>query len=265
MSIFSIPSSVCRRAAVVFVITLLLSACAAKNMLFPGYTPPPKITDLINEQTALSRGLPSGAISLNLPEQQNNLLGQRSDDLISMQDYEYASNTISKDIENTLIAKRHKQPPQKFSPKYTYKSVQDYAAELAMQLIKNANSLQPSAAIGVSSFVKLDHSLQNTTVLGNQMSEYAISEIQEFGINVVDFKLMPAIDVRKNGDLAFSRDVMELAKSSILDHVVSGTMIERNDGVFVNARIIALGTNRVVSSASVLVPHYVVQTTTPHI
>lgn len=226
----------------------MLGACSASKMFMAGYTPPQTIADLLNEQYALAGELP--------PEINPDSRGSAP---ISIDADANISNEANHDNYYALEA-----PVQRFNPRFTYKSVQDYAAQLAMRLVKNGNGLNGSAKIGISSFVKLDTSLQNTTILGNQLAEYSISEIQQFGLNVIDFKLMPALEVSNNGDIAFSRNVIQLANKQIMNHVLSGTMIERQDGIFVNARIIALGSNRVVSSASILIPSFVAQSTQPN-
>ena len=226
----------------------MLGACSASKMFMAGYTPPQTIADLLNEQYALAGELP--------PEINPDSRGSAP---ISIDANTNISNEANQDNYYALEA-----PVQRFNPRFTYKSVQDYAAQLAMRLVKNGNGLNGSAKIGISSFVKLDTSLQNTTILGNQLAEYSISEIQQFGLNVIDFKLMPALEVSNNGDIAFSRNVIQLANKQIMNHVLSGTMIERQDGIFVNARIIALGSNRVVSSASILIPSFVAQSTQPN-
>jgi TolB-like protein len=147
---------------------------------------------------------------------------------------------------------------ESFRPRFTYKSVQDYAAQLSMDLVRHRHGLRPDAKVGISSFVKLDTSLQNTTILGNQLAEYLIAEMQQQGMPVVDHKLMPALQVTSRGDITFSRDVLRLSQQKVMDHVLSGTMIEKANGVFVNARIISVATNRVVASATVLIPDFVV-------
>jgi TolB-like protein len=217
-----------------------------------GYQPPQTIADLLNEQYALAGELIPNGIrgeADNMPIRSNKEISISS--YVGNSDVNRESS--SADIQPSLIHA----PAQRFMPRFTYKTVQDYAGQLAMDLVKNGNGLNSKARIGITSFVTLDYSLQNTTILGNQMAEYSISEIQQFGLNVIDFKLMPAIKVSNKGDLAFSRDVMELANDDIMDHVMSATMIQKSDGVFINARIIELRTNRVVSSASVLIPQFI--------
>ena len=229
-------------------IATILAGCAAGKLFMAGYQPPQTIADLLNEQYSLAGELP--------PESNRAKLSNAP---ITNASYKGALPAPPRNSQEYRDQMPQQPPVQRFTPRFTYKSVQDYAGQLAMKLVKNANGLTSEARIGVTSFVKLDYTLQNTTILGNQLAEYSISEIQQFGLNVIDFKLMPAIQVSTRGDLAFSRDVLELASQNVMDHVLSATMIEKVDGIFINARIIALGTNRVVSSASVLVPNFVAQ------
>lgn len=236
----------------------IITGCAAGKAFMAGYQPPQTIADLLNEQYGLANQLP--------PELE---LSSKSDAPIGLDNYPEAvhtqgSTTTHSDTHfDTQGIYRLAPPVQRFNPFFTHKSVEDYAAQLAMDLVKNGRGLNTSISIGVSSFVKLDRSLQNTTILGNQLAEYSISEMQQFGLTVIDYKLMPAIEVTRSGDLAFTRDVQKLAKQQIMDHVLSGTMIEKSTGTFVNARIISLQTNRVVSSASVLIPKFVSEQTVP--
>ena len=238
-------------------VALSIGGCAAGKLFMAGYQPPQTIADLLNEQYALAGEIPPNGITGTAAQAQ-----ARSNKPIGSDSYKgqvAGTPNSEQDTQRELSSAMMQAPVQRFRPQFTYKGVQDYAGQLAMDLLKNANGLTSDAKIGVTSFVKLDYTLQNTTVLGNQMAEYAISEIQQFGINVIDFKMMPAIAVSKKGDLAFSRDVMKLANTNVMNHVLSATMIEKTDGVFINARIIEMGSNRVVSSASVLVPSFVSQ------
>lgn len=230
-----------------------LGGCAAGRMFMAGYQPPQTIADLLNEQYGLAGELPPEIdpdSRGNTKISRETYAGERYDDSnMAQTESEYSANDYY----------QMQTPVQRFNPQFTYKSVKDYAGQLAMDLVKNRNGLNQNAMIGVTSFVKLDKSLQNTSVLGNQLAEYSISEIQQFGLHVIDFKLMPAIQVRRNGDLAFSRNILELANNNVMDHLMSGTMIEKPEGVFINARIISLKSNRVVSSASVLIPRFVTE------
>ncbi|MBT1450971.1 hypothetical protein KJ365_08765 [Glaciecola sp. XM2] len=232
----------------------ILMGCAAGKMLMAGYTPPQTIADLLNEQYAAAGELPP---ELAFNGRQNNII-----DTEDYRDDRPEHLDVSTGTSDTFAMSNFRRV-ESFRPGFTYKSVQDYAGQLAMELMRNRHGLSPDARIGVSSFVKLDRTLQNTTVLGNQLAEYFISEIQQQGIPVVDHKLMPALQVTSRGDIAFSRDVMQLSNRRIMDHVLAGTLIEKPNGVFVNARIIAINSNRVVSSATILIPNFVADANTP--
>lgn len=70
-----------------------------------------------------------------------------------------------------------------------------------MKLMDNATRLTHQDMVGVASFVRLNHSLNESTVLGNQLSEYLIAELQDFGLAIVDFKLAGGITVTPVGIL----------------------------------------------------------------
>ena len=245
----------------------ILTGCAAGKLFMAGYQPPQTIADLLREQNELSGklGMPNGKIT---PDVLDNTPGEvdfrgRSNNDITLSGYK---GDVSASVAiDTSIAPNMQSIRNSYQARFTHKSIHDYASQLAMNLIKNANGLSPHASIAVTSFVKLDYSLQNTTVLGNQLAEYSILELQQFGLNIVDHKLMPAIEVSSKGDLIFARDIRELASKQVMDHVLAATMIERSDGVFINARIMSLHTNRVVASGSVLIPSLIIEQLQPQL
>lgn len=145
-----------------------------------------------------------------------------------------------------------------FSPRQTHKFLSDYADQLAMKLMDNATHMNQDDLIGVTSFVRLNRSLKESTILGNQLAELMMTELQDYGLSIVDFKVMNTIQVTPSGDLALSREAVDLAQSASMDHILTGTIIERDRGVRMNARIVSLDKKRVVASASVFVPAFVV-------
>lgn len=153
-------------------------------------------------------------------------------------------------------------PANSYKPKYSHKTVDDYAEQITMQLMAQARNLNAGSRIGVASFVSFDRSLQNTNALGNQLAESFIKEIQAYGLPVVDFKIMSGIEVRNDGDIVFSRRSRELSRIDI-DYVLSGTMHKNEKGVRVNARIVSLDRKTVVATARGFIPHFVVNEVTP--
>lgn len=235
---------------------ILLNGCAVSKMLMAGYTPPQTIADLLREQegeglllNADAQGIGRSGISL---ENYKRAAGDLLDDSNAIETMDGAEYMLPGQASSTL-----------FRPSFSHKSLEDYAGQLSMQLLRNSAGMKKDELIGVASFVRLDRGLQQTNILGNQLAEYFISEIQQFGLAVVDFKMTKTVNVTSRGDFAFSRDSIELAQDMDMDHVLSGTMIDRPQGVHINARIIAVANNRVVASASVLIPHFIVQSLRP--
>ena len=155
-------------------------------------------------------------------------------------------------------------PASVYSPRVTHKLLSDYTEVMAMKLIENMKYVTPSAKVAVTSFVELDNNLQTTSVLGNQLAESFMQEMQAFGLSVIDFKSMGKVMVTANGDFTFSRDKSVLAHTPDLDYVLSGTMTYNNRGVIINARIIGVESKVVVSSAKGFIPHFIVESLYPN-
>jgi TolB-like protein len=235
---------------------VFLNACAVSKMLMAGDTPPQTIADLSRDQEAGDLGLNDDMLSRG---RSGILLENYKDDGTGQSgDGSAIDNMGEADYMQPWQA-----PSTLFRPSFSHKSLQDYAGQLSMQLLRNSAGMKKDDLIGVASFVRLDRSLQQTNILGNQLAEYFISEIQQFGLAVVDFKMTNALNVRQRGDFVFSRDSLELAQDMKMDHILSGTMIDKQKGVQINARIISVENNRVVASASVLIPHFIVQSLRP--
>ncbi|GEA13327.1 FlgO family outer membrane protein [Alteromonas sp. KUL49] len=145
-----------------------------------------------------------------------------------------------------------------FAPSQTHKRLNDYASQLAMDLMENATQLTQDDLVGITSFVRFDATLSTSTVLGNQLSEYLIAELQDFGVSIVDFKLANGITVSPYGDFAMSRSAKYLASELAMDHLVTGTIIEDERGLRVNARIVSLENKQVMSSANIYIPAFIV-------
>ncbi|MFC3120520.1 FlgO family outer membrane protein [Agaribacter flavus] len=237
-------------------LAFVLSGCAMGRMFMAGYTPPQTIADLLNEQYALAGELP--------PElQDTDGKGARQISLNSVRGSAQDQKQGQVEVDENLMLMSQYQQVKSFRPSFSYKGIEDYAAQLSMALVKNSVGINRHLRIGVSSFVELDETLQTTSILGNQLAEHFIGEIQSYGLSVIDHKLMPALQVNTRGDIAFSRDVTQLANNNIMDHVLSGTIIRKANGAFVNARIISLLDNRVIASAHILIPDFVVDSVHP--
>ncbi|GEM_PF-470118 len=141
-------------------------------------------------------------------------------------------------------------------PYANHQLLTNYISRMARELVDN---LQPYRLrnIAVTSFVNLDESLQKSNLAGNQISEEFITEIRQLGLPVVDFKTTGFIKVTSAGDFVFSRKAKELRDVQGIDHVLSGTMVWHQNGLVINARIIDLNSNQVLSASKGFIPYFV--------
>lgn len=135
-------------------------------------------------------------------------------------------------------------------------AINDVVKGLAFQMLESSSFVNPKTPIAVASFVNLKD-LESTNWLGNQLAENFVHELQRHGMIVVDYKTTGHIRVTKDGDYAFSRDWKELPERQIIDYVVTGTMLEQEDGLLVNARMIGMQSRVVVATAQSFIPSWV--------
>lgn len=154
-------------------------------------------------------------------------------------------------------------PPHSYRPAYTHKLLGDYAEQIAMKLVENMRYVTVNTPVAVASFVDLDSSLGRTNILGNQMAESFITELQEFGIPVMDYKTTGVIHVGQNGDYVFSRNTGELKQNLGIKYVLSGTMTYNDRGVILNVRMVDMLTKVVVASTKGFIPQFVVDSLYP--
>lgn len=147
--------------------------------------------------------------------------------------------------------------------RYSHKKLSHYVEQMAMQMVGDYPP-ELTTPIAVASFVHFDSTLSRTNVLGNQLAETFVHELQEFGLPVVDYKVTGAIRITPRGDFAFSRDVAELAEKQSIGYILSGTIIQKDDGVVVNARIVGLTSKRVVASAKAYIPGFILHKLYPN-
>lgn len=138
-----------------------------------------------------------------------------------------------------------------------HKSLDDYAAQLAMQLQPHLQRLPADATIAVASFVLQEPSLQQLTPYGYQLAESLIFQVQQLGINMVDHTVSNGLQLTAQGDLVFSRHGWRVSPRQQIDYVLSGTLQQNNRGLLIQARVINFQSKVVVASAQQLIPQFV--------
>ncbi|MGL1958496.1 MAG: FlgO family outer membrane protein [Colwellia sp.] len=135
-------------------------------------------------------------------------------------------------------------------------AINDVVKGLAYQMLESSSFVNAKTPIAVASFVNLKD-LESTNWLGNQIAENFVHELQRHGLVVIDFKTTGHIRVTKEGDYAFSRDWKELPERQIIDYVVAGTMMQQENGILINARMIGIQSKVVVATAQSFIPLWV--------
>ncbi len=135
-------------------------------------------------------------------------------------------------------------------------AINDVVKGLAYQMLTSSSFVNTKTPVAVASFVNLKD-LESTNWLGNQLAESFVHELQRHGLVVIDYKTTGHIRVTKQGDYVFSRDWQELPDRQIIDYVVSGTMVEQENGILVNARMIGIQSKVIVATAQSFIPTWV--------
>jgi len=136
-------------------------------------------------------------------------------------------------------------------------AINDVVKGLAFQMLESSAFVNAKTPVAVASFVDLKD-LETTNWLGNQIAESFVHELQRHGLIIVDFKTTGHIRVTQEGDYVFSRDWKELPERQIIDYVVTGTMMEQESGILINARMIGIQSKVVVATAQAFIPAWVI-------
>jgi len=144
------------------------------------------------------------------------------------------------------------------------KNINHYVRGVMHDLVENLSQVSNQTPIGVTSFVFVDSDLQTTSLLGNQIAESFVHEIHQFGIPVVDYKMMDTLKITDHGDFVYSRDYTKLSSSVEIEYILTGTLAKHVGGYLLNARIIDIDTKSIVSSAQGFVPEHVARAVLKH-
>jgi TolB-like protein len=133
------------------------------------------------------------------------------------------------------------------------KSLDDYVAQLAMQLYHNSTEPFANHIVAVAGFASLHP-------LGNALAERFLQQMSRYGLIMVDHKLTGGIMLTNAGDKVFSNRAGQVSANQQIEYVLSGTVQQSQRGAQVNVRIIHLKNKSILASASQLIPQFVLDT-----
>jgi len=127
--------------------------------------------------------------------------------------------------------------------------------QLGKALIANAREVVADEyVVAVSTFVSLDN-LYATSSLGRYLGEQLLSTLQQAGLDVIEVRKTPGMMVSPHhGEYALSRSMDEISLVQAAQAVVVGTYMVAGQEIFVNARLLRNEDNRILSSASLVLP-----------
>ena len=127
--------------------------------------------------------------------------------------------------------------------------------QMGKALIANAGEVVADEyVVAVSTFVSLDN-LYATSSLGRYLGEQLLSALQQAGLEVIEVRKTQGMMVSPyHGEYALSRNMDEIRSVQDAQAVVVGTYAVAGQEVFVNARLLRNDDNRVLSSASLVLP-----------
>lgn len=145
---------------------------------------------------------------------------------------------------------------QGYSPASHKVTLASYAEQMVVSLFQNGG-IPANGSIAVASFVDFDDSLRNTNVLGNQLAENLIIQLQKFGYNVSETKATKVLQIDDSGDYILSRDPRKVKTANNFCCILTGTMIYAPSGIEVNARLFNTRNNMIIASSHTTIPYFV--------
>ncbi|NVK54232.1 MAG: hypothetical protein HWE26_01345 [Alteromonadaceae bacterium] len=133
-------------------------------------------------------------------------------------------------------------------------NIQGYAKLMVDDMAINMRNLDPEAKIAVTTFVRIDSDLTQTSALSLELAEAFMSELHRFGLTTVDFKAADYIRVTDNGDFVMTRDYLELKENISASYALLGTYLVQHNGISVHARIVELSSQTVLATGETTIP-----------
>ncbi|MGI2259517.1 FlgO family outer membrane protein [Shewanella sp. GXUN23E] len=128
-------------------------------------------------------------------------------------------------------------------------AVNHLASRTVLELVLNNDALRPSQPVVVATPVMVGN-MQDVNALGQQLQQGMMAELHNRHFNVVDVNVAEAMRITDAGNLLLSRDWRLLPGDVLVEYGLVSTMSLDIHGLQLNARLIDLGNNRVVSAAS---------------
>lgn len=136
--------------------------------------------------------------------------------------------------------------------------IRSYAQALSEQLMDSGEYVRGGQRVMVTTPAWLESDLNRSSLLALQLQENLMAELHSAHLHVVEFKLTDGVRVTTTGDFPLSRDYLELRELQPADYILAATVVEREDGVTINARLVEFRSQVVAATAEVTIPRALV-------
>jgi len=133
-----------------------------------------------------------------------------------------------------------------------------YVERLARQLFDTANMIDVNRSVLVGTFLPvntlkadINPDLQS---LGIQLQESFSTLATQAGLRVVEFKSLSGVMITDNADLMLSRELDKLDSRIQAQYLLTGTYVEQENSLIVNAKLISVNDKTLVAAATDYLP-----------
>jgi len=126
---------------------------------------------------------------------------------------------------------------------------------LADQLEQNLTKNVKCCPVVITTFVNLDN-IEKTSHLGRLIKENLQHEFLIRKWKVLDIRLSKNLYINKNGEFILSRNInkLKLSNGVKIESVLVGTYSRLGDSIIINAKLIRVADNTIVSSGQIILP-----------
>ncbi|WP_404338773.1 FlgO family outer membrane protein [Pseudoalteromonas mariniglutinosa] len=138
-------------------------------------------------------------------------------------------------------------------------TVDQYVASLSTQLSQINGPYKNNARIAVTSFYfadALDTGLAQGQAAGlsQQIQESLMTQFTQLGYHIIEYRLENTLNLTSTADAILSRDISKLRQRQNIDFVLTGTLTRQQHAYIINARLVSVQDQRIVSAANTELP-----------
>ena len=150
------------------------------------------------------------------------------------------------------------EPAMPYVPANGEGTIHYHVEKLARQLFDTTNAFDVSRPMVVGTFLPAD---QLSGEHKSAMSPYGIQIQESFatfatqaGLNIVEFKTLPRVEVTSSADVMMSRKVEDLDPRIKADYMLTGTYMQQESSLVVNVRLIRVFDKTIIAAATDYLP-----------